>query len=187
MQNTFGEFLRNTPPITMKYGLTFPSGRMRPARARSSGSETLSPIRSSVGYTIDMHESDFSEATGVRRGVLVFQRGQRCPCRRGENPPTPPCEVARALQHLVGLNDLRVVPSGVHDPQFPVVFARNRDRNPVRLENWGDRSRSETGRSKRDPTAFPKSLLQRSATNELSSGLKTTDIRYHRRGLFKER
>jgi hypothetical protein len=37
---------------------------MRPPRARSSGSETLSPIQSSVGYTIDMHESDFSEATG---------------------------------------------------------------------------------------------------------------------------
>jgi transposase InsO family protein len=33
------------------------------ARAQSSGSETLSPIRSSAGYTIDMHESDFSEAT----------------------------------------------------------------------------------------------------------------------------
>src|SRR6266567_3069227 len=66
MQNTFGEFLRNTPPITMKYGLTFPSGRMRLARAQSSGSETLSPIRSSAGYTIDMHESDFSEATHVQ-------------------------------------------------------------------------------------------------------------------------
>jgi hypothetical protein len=37
---------------------------MRPARARSSGSETLSPIQSSAGYTIDMHESDFSEAAG---------------------------------------------------------------------------------------------------------------------------
>src|SRR6266516_978840 len=66
-QNTFGEFLRNTPPITMRYGPTFHSGRMHPARARSNGSETLSPIRSSVGYTIDMHESDFSEATGRPR------------------------------------------------------------------------------------------------------------------------
>src|SRR5260370_23042903 len=67
MQNTFDEFLRNTPPITMRYGLTFHSGRMRPARARSSGSETLSPIRSSAGYIIDMRESDFSEATTGRR------------------------------------------------------------------------------------------------------------------------
>jgi hypothetical protein len=32
--------------------------------ARSSGSETLSRSRSSVGYTIDTHESEFSEATG---------------------------------------------------------------------------------------------------------------------------
>src|SRR5258708_2429964 len=47
----------------MRHGLTFHSGRMRPARARSSGSETLLLIRSSAGYTIDMHESDFSEAT----------------------------------------------------------------------------------------------------------------------------
>jgi hypothetical protein len=64
--------LVNTPPITMRYGLTFPSGRMHPAHARSSGSETLSPIRSSVGYTIDMHESEFSEATGDPAPFLVF-------------------------------------------------------------------------------------------------------------------
>jgi hypothetical protein len=38
-------------------------GKDAPARAQSSSSETLSPIRSSAGYTIDMHESDFSEAT----------------------------------------------------------------------------------------------------------------------------
>jgi hypothetical protein len=48
-QNTFGEFLRNTPPITMRYGLTFHSGRMRPAHVGSSGSETLLLIRSSAG------------------------------------------------------------------------------------------------------------------------------------------
>ena len=35
-QNTFDECLRNTPPITMRYGLTFHSGRMRPhARDRA--------------------------------------------------------------------------------------------------------------------------------------------------------
>jgi hypothetical protein len=49
----------------MRYGHTFHSGRMRPARARSSGSETLLPIRSSAGYTIDMPESDFSEVTAA--------------------------------------------------------------------------------------------------------------------------
>ena len=56
-------------------GLTFPSGRMRPARARSSGSETLSLIRSSAGYTIDMHESDFSEATptaSIKRAISSY-------------------------------------------------------------------------------------------------------------------
>jgi hypothetical protein len=36
-----------------------------PAHARSSGSETLSRSRSLVGYTIDTHESEFSEATGM--------------------------------------------------------------------------------------------------------------------------
>jgi len=41
---------------------------MRPARVRSSGSETLLLTRSSAGYTIDMHESDFSEATAVANG-----------------------------------------------------------------------------------------------------------------------
>src|SRR5438034_4583784 len=55
------------PPITTRHELTFHSGRMHPARARSSGSERLSPNRSSAAYTIDMHESDFSEATGAPR------------------------------------------------------------------------------------------------------------------------
>ncbi len=49
--------LVNTPPITMRYGLTFHSGRMRPACARSSGSETFRLSDPSAGYTIDMHES----------------------------------------------------------------------------------------------------------------------------------
>jgi hypothetical protein len=59
----FGEFLRNTPSITMRYGLTFSSGRRRPARARSSCSETLSLIRSSAGYTSISTNLTFSEAT----------------------------------------------------------------------------------------------------------------------------
>jgi hypothetical protein len=37
--------------------------RTHPAHARSSGSETLLRSRSLAGYTIDMHESEFSEAT----------------------------------------------------------------------------------------------------------------------------
>jgi hypothetical protein len=39
--------------------------RMRPAGARSSGLGTSSRNRSLAGYTIDMHESKFSEGTGI--------------------------------------------------------------------------------------------------------------------------
>src|SRR5215467_10570349 len=47
----------------MRCGRTFRLARTHPADARSSGSETLSRSRSLVAYTIDMHESEFSEAT----------------------------------------------------------------------------------------------------------------------------
>jgi hypothetical protein len=60
---TFDEFLRSTPPITTNYELTFRSGRTLPARARSSGSETLLRIRSLAGYTIDTYESAVKSAT----------------------------------------------------------------------------------------------------------------------------
>src|SRR5262245_49597259 len=49
----------------MRCGRTFRLARTHPAHARSSGSETLSRSRSLADYTIDMHESEFSEATGV--------------------------------------------------------------------------------------------------------------------------
>src|SRR5262245_40345083 len=39
-------------------------GKDAPCTARSSGSETLSRSRSLADYTIDMHESEFWEATG---------------------------------------------------------------------------------------------------------------------------
>jgi hypothetical protein len=42
-------------------GSGFRSGRTLPARARSSGSETLSQIRFLTGYTIDTHESSFQK------------------------------------------------------------------------------------------------------------------------------
>src|SRR5438132_7004984 len=78
-QNTFGEFLRNTPPITIRYGLTFPSGRMRPARARSSGSETLSLIRTKVSA----HTGHYTaEAISLRRTSelsLLFLRENHVP------------------------------------------------------------------------------------------------------------
>src|SRR5256885_228209 len=47
----------------MRCGRTFRLARTHPAHARSSGSETLSRSRSLAGYTIDTHESGFSEAT----------------------------------------------------------------------------------------------------------------------------
>ena len=56
--STFGEFL------TTKYELTFRSGRMCPAHARSSGSEALLHIRFLAGYTIDTHESSFQKRQG---------------------------------------------------------------------------------------------------------------------------
>src|SRR5262249_8697706 len=50
----------------MRCGRTFRLARTHPAHARSSGSETLSRSRSLADYTIDMHESEFSEATRPR-------------------------------------------------------------------------------------------------------------------------
>jgi len=52
------------PATIMRCGRTFRLARTHPAHAQSSGSETSSRSRSLVGYTIDMHESEFSEATG---------------------------------------------------------------------------------------------------------------------------
>jgi hypothetical protein len=36
-------------------------------------------------------------------------------------------------------DDLDVIPSDVDQTQFPVLFARNDERNAVRLQNRGDR------------------------------------------------
>ena len=47
-------------------------GRMHPVHARSSGSETLSRSRSLAGYTIDTHESEFSEATPTNHQAGEF-------------------------------------------------------------------------------------------------------------------
>src|SRR6266480_7473394 len=64
MRITFGGFFRNMPATIMRCGRTFRLARTHPAHARSSGSETLSRGRSLADYTIDTHESEFSEATG---------------------------------------------------------------------------------------------------------------------------
>ena len=49
----------------MRCGRTFRLARTHPAHARSSGSETSLRSRSLADYTISMHESEFSEATGL--------------------------------------------------------------------------------------------------------------------------
>src|SRR5262249_6020454 len=54
-------------PITMRFGPTFRSGRMRPADGPSNGSATLSRIRSLADYTIAMLESSFR-----KRQVAIF-------------------------------------------------------------------------------------------------------------------
>src|SRR6516165_5326060 len=55
----------------MRCARTFRLARTHPAHARLSGSETLSRSRSLAGYTIDTHESEFSEATGVGLELLL--------------------------------------------------------------------------------------------------------------------
>jgi hypothetical protein len=42
-------------------------------------------------------------------------------------------------------DDLDVIPSDVDQTQFPVLFARNDERNAVRLQNRGDRELFEPG------------------------------------------
>src|SRR5437016_14415456 len=69
--------LSNYAHYYMRCGRTFRLARTHPAHARSSGSETLSRGRSLADYTIDTHESEFSEATRFR---LVISRR---PCIAG--------------------------------------------------------------------------------------------------------
>src|SRR5258708_33927357 len=61
----------------MRFGPTFRSGRMRPADGPSSGSATLSRIRSLADYTIAMLESSFRKR---HRGFLCGPG--RCPFRK---------------------------------------------------------------------------------------------------------
>src|SRR5258708_36441688 len=61
----------------MRCGRTFRLARTHPAHVRSSGSETLSRSRSLADYTIDTHESEFSEAAGFFRGLWPAARGWR--------------------------------------------------------------------------------------------------------------
>src|SRR5216684_1570984 len=67
MKITFGGFFRITPATIMRCGPTFRLARTRPTHARSSGLETSLRSRSLADYTIDTHESEFSEATSLAR------------------------------------------------------------------------------------------------------------------------
>src|SRR5260370_27625948 len=75
MKITFGAFFRNTPATIMRCERTFRLARTHPAHARSSGSETLSRSRSLAGYTIDTHESEFSEATSACLLIIRLSSG----------------------------------------------------------------------------------------------------------------
>ena len=72
---------------------------------------------------------------GGRRGVLVFEGGVIAPpCRGVGSTLPPPCELARSRP----AERPRIVPSGVSKAQFPVLFARDVERDLVRFENRRD-------------------------------------------------
>src|SRR5258708_6376185 len=64
----------------MRCGRTFPLARTHPARARSSGTETLSRSQSLVGYTIDTHESEVFGSHSLNRGSALHHAGPRWKC-----------------------------------------------------------------------------------------------------------
>src|SRR5262245_53280760 len=94
----------------MRRGLTFRSGRTCPADVRSSDSGTLSRIRSLVGYTIDTHESEFSEATPVPAGGrrANARRALRLPAQtaidfvRGDEIAMVESQPAAGIHHFIG-------------------------------------------------------------------------------------
>jgi hypothetical protein len=75
------ESSRNTRPITMRFGPTFRSVRMRPADGPSNGSGTLSRIRSLADYITAMLESSFRKRHGSGASVIA---------RESPEPPPPP-------------------------------------------------------------------------------------------------
>ena len=79
---------------------------------------------------------------GGRRGVLVFEGGVIAPPCRGVGSTLPP---PASLPAAVRLNDLRIVPSGVNQAQFPVFFPRNVERDLVADENRRDLRRFLAG------------------------------------------
>src|ERR1039457_3328521 len=72
MKNTFGGFLRNSPPIIMGGVLMFRSERMRRTGARSTASGTSSNMQSWADCITGTHVSSFWKRQLVRRDYLVF-------------------------------------------------------------------------------------------------------------------
>jgi hypothetical protein len=78
---------------------------------------------------------------GGRRGVLVFKGGSSLPLPGGSSTLPPPASLPAAVR----LNDLRIVPSGIEQVQFPVLFAQNGERDRVGFENRRDLGEFLTG------------------------------------------
>jgi hypothetical protein len=74
-------------------------------------------------------------------GVSIFEGGGGFPCQ-GVGSALPP---SASLPAAVRLNDLRIVPSGIDEAQFPVLFPRNVERDLVADENRRDLRRFLTG------------------------------------------
>jgi hypothetical protein len=72
---------------------------------------------------------------GVRRAGAIFSAGSAFSPAGGKIRLPP----SASLPAAVRLHDFCLIPPGVDDPQFPVLFARNGERNRVRDENRGDR------------------------------------------------
>src|SRR5260370_26426341 len=87
MQSSLGACFRITRATIMRCGRDFRLARTRPTHARSSGSETSSRSRSLAGYTIDTHESEFSETTQARD--VHFLRCAHAPAPRRRQLAAP--------------------------------------------------------------------------------------------------
>src|SRR5262249_22070438 len=77
-------------------------------------------------------------------GGLVTHNGEGAVTHNGGGPASalpPPASLPAAVR----LKDPHVVPSGVHQPRFPVFFPRNDESDAVSDENRRDRRRFEVG------------------------------------------
>jgi hypothetical protein len=79
---------------------------------------------------------------GGRRGGPSFRGGVIAPPCRGVGATL---RRPASLPAPVGLNDLRIVPSGINHAQLPVLFPRNVERDLVADENRRDLGRFLTG------------------------------------------